>query len=556
MARMSHELRTPLNSIKGAVYYLKEKGVNSKAGKTEFIEIISDETDKLITLLEGLLDFSRSDREEYLLKKRGINLNDVLKDVIATKTVKNLLKDKKLSVYQMFHEQISDIIGDRTRIFQLFINLLEGSTKYLVPGDVIELRTFETESGVEVELVIKDRQVPNGELLSIFDSRSLWSWPDISHYNLKFYLAKKTVELHKGTISAQNTPQGLSIKLIIPKNLKEQRDVESDELIDLFLSFTARSMGLNTCSLMLTDELTGELTIRGAYGLDEEIVRRTRLNLGDRIAGWVAIEKKPLLIEDIEKDPRIGKKNNVKYNTKSLLSVPITVRDDVIGVLNLNNKENGEAFNIKDFYLAVIIAGRISYVLERLYKGDLKEKDFKIITSGMEALLAAGEKYKKKSRQLMDLVFQMMKYLGCNEDEIGLALYASALYDLGLTQIDDRILKKQERLTTLEQRIIKTHPISGVGLIDHIEYTDTIKKIVLHHHERYDGTGYPEGLKGDNIPLISRVLAVVDAYIAMTTDQPHRKAISKGSAIEHIRAGAGAQFDPKIVATFTEVVTS
>jgi HD-GYP domain-containing protein (c-di-GMP phosphodiesterase class II)/signal transduction histidine kinase len=556
MARMSHELRTPLNSIKGAVYYLKEKGINSKAEKAEFIEIISDETDKLITLLEGLLDFSRSDREEDLLKKKVINLNDVLKDVVATKTVKNLLSNKKLSVSQVFHEQLSDIVGDRTRIFQLFINLIEGSTKYSAPGDIIELRTSERKPSVEVALLIKDRQVPDGKLPFIFDSRSLWSWPDISRYNLKFYLIRKAVELHKGTVSTQNTPQGFSIKLILPKNLKEQRDVESKELINLFLSFTARSMGLNTCSLMLTDELTGELTIRGAYGLDEEIVRRTRLNLGHKIAGWVAVEKRPLLIEDIEKDTRIGKKNNVKYNTKSLLSVPIVVRDDLIGVLNLNNKESGEPFDKKDLYLSIAIAGRISHILEKLYKGELKEKDFKIITSGMDALLTAEERYKKKDGQLMNLVFQIMKHMGCDEDEIGLALYAAALYDLGLTQIDDRILKKQEMLTKLEQRIIKTHPISGVGLINHIEYTDTIKKIILHHHERYDGTGYPEGLKGDNIPFISRVLTIVDAYIAMTTDQPYREAISKESAIQHIRADVGNQFDPKIVDAFTEVVTS
>lgn len=550
MARMSHELRTPLNSIKGAIYYLKERGISSKTDHREFIEIISDETDKLVNLLEGLLDPSRFDGERYLLKKRVLDINDVIKNVIETKTVKNLLRDKRLTIFQVLDTQPLEIVGDRTRIFQLFINLIEGSTNYSTPGDLIELRTFALEAGVEVEIFLKARRVPDGELSFIVDSQALWSWPDIPYHHLKFYLVRKTVELHKGSISARNTPEGFSIKLVIPKSLRERREIEITELMNLLIYFTATLMDLNTCSLMLTDELTGELRIRSAYGLDEEIIQRTRLRLGDKIAGWVAVEKKPLLIEDVEKDPRIGKKHDVKYNTRSLLSVPIFVRNGVTGVLNLNNKENAEPFDIKDFYLAIAISRSISHMLEKLYKGDLRQKDFKIITKGMDELLNAEEKYKKKSRKLLDLVFQMMKHLGCDEEEISLALYASLLYDLGLTQIDDQILKKQQRLTALEERLIRTHPVSGAGLINYIGYTDTIKKIILYHHERYDGRGYPEGLKGEEIPLISRVLAVIDTYIAMINDQPYRKAISNESAIEHIKSAAGTQFDPKIVDIF------
>ncbi len=554
IARMSHELRTPLNSINGAVYYLKEKKISSKAEQEEFIDIISNETNKLITLLEGLLDFSKFDKEEYLLKKKVFNLNDIIRNVLETKTVKTLLKDKKFSISQVLDKDLSDIVGDKTRIFQLFINLIEGSVKYLTAGDTIELKTFESPPAVEVELLAKGKRLDERELLAVFDSRVLWALPDTSHNNLKFYLSKKTVELHKGTIFARNTPQGFAVKFAIPKSLKEQRDVNMSELMNLFVSFIVKSMSLNTCSLMLKDELTGEFTIKGAYGIDEEIVRRTRLKIGDQISGWVAFEKKPLLVEDIEKDPRIGKANSLRYSTKSLLCIPLIVRDNLIGVLNLNNKEGGAPFDTKDLYLATAITSRMSYILEKLYGLDIKEKDFKIINKGMDALLTAEERYKKQNGKLIDMVFHIMKRLGCNEDEIRLALYTSLLYDIGLTQIDNSILEKSQRLTALEQRMIKTHPISGVGLIEHMEFSDTIKKIILHHHERYDGSGYPEGLKGNDIPFISRVLAVVDACLAMTIDQPYRKALSREKAIDEIKAGAGTQFDPKIVDAFIDVV--
>ena len=102
-----------------------------------------------------------------------------------------------------------------------------------------------------------------------------------------------------------------------------------------------------------------------------------------------------MLVEDIEKDNRIGKANNLRYNTKSLLCVPLTVSEKVIGVLNLNNKEGGLPFDIKDLHLSTAIASRISYILEKLYELSVKEKDVKVIIKGMDALLTAEEKNRK-----------------------------------------------------------------------------------------------------------------------------------------------------------------
>ncbi len=546
IARMSHELRTPLNSITGAVYYLKEKK-GSKAEQAEFIHIISDETNKLINLLDGLLNFSSLVKEELILKKKVLNLKDIIQETISSKMVKDVLANKTISIKVIYPKSLPDMIGEKIRLIQSLIHLIDGTSKYTTAGDLIELKVTGTETSIEIALFIKGRTIPENELPIIFNERSLWSGIDIKKNKLQFYLAKKTIELHKGTISAFNTSEGLTIALIFPKSLREYRDAEINELTDLFLSFTAEAMDINRCSLMLSDEFTGELTIRGALGLDEEIIRKTRLKIGDKIAGWVAIENKPFLIENIEKDPRIMKKSDDQYNTKSFLCLPITAHDKAVGVLNLNNKTSGESFNQKDFYLATVITERISHMIEKIQKGDLKNDEFKAITKGMEALL-------KKNGKIIDLVLAITKHMGCSENEIKLALYVSTLYDIGLTQIDESILMKTKKLSAIEQKIIKTHPFPGAGLIDHIETNETVKNIILHHHERYDGLGYPDGLKKDEIPLISRVLAVIDTYSAMITDRPYRKALSKKEAIEQIKTGAGTQFDPNVVESFTQIV--
>jgi HD-GYP domain-containing protein (c-di-GMP phosphodiesterase class II) len=553
ITRMSHELRTPLNAITGAVYYLKEKK-ESKAEQKEFISIISDETNKLIHLLDGLLTFSSSENEDLILKKKVLNLKDIVQEAIASKIVKDALANHKVSIKVTYPESLPDIIGEKIRLIQSFIHLIDGITRYTDTGDSIELKAADTENSVETELFIKEKTIPESELSFIFNERSLWSGKDIVKNKLKFYLAKKTIELHNGTVSAFNSSKGFTILAAFPKSLKERRDAEINEVANLFLSFTAEKMDINRCSLMLSDELTGELTIRSALGIDEEIIRSTRLKTGDKIAGWVAIENKPLLIEDIEKDSRICKKSDEQYNSKSLLSLPITSLDKVVGVLNLANKTSSKPFDKKDLYLASVITERISHMIEKILKGNLQDYEFKNIKKSLETLLNSERGYQKKNEKVTDLVFMITQHLGCSEEETKLALYVSTLYDIGLTYIDESILMKTKKLSAMEQKIIKTHPFPGAKLIEYIETSEDVKKIILHHHERYDGSGYPDGLQRDEIPFISRVLAVVDAYSAMIIDRPYRKALTSKEAIEQIKAEAGKQFDPKIVDVFIQVI--
>jgi HD-GYP domain-containing protein (c-di-GMP phosphodiesterase class II) len=126
-----------------------------------------------------------------------------------------------------------------------------------------------------------------------------------------------------------------------------------------------------------------------------------------------------------------------------------------------------------------------------------------------------------------------MEILGVDDENRRLALYVSLLYDLGLMVVDECIINK-EKLLVSDARILKSHPRTTVALLDSFEISEDVKKAILHHHERYDGTGYPDQLKGEEIPLLSRVLSVTDAFCAMTEDRPYRKAVSGGKALKEI----------------------
>ncbi|MBI4847326.1 MAG: GAF domain-containing protein [Nitrospirae bacterium] len=553
VATMSHEFRTPLNSITGAIYYLKEKRATG-AERNEFINIISDETNRLINLLTSLLNFSILEKERPFLSQKVLSFKVLIEEVVASRIVKDILAQNNITIKISCPDSLPDIIGDKIRLIQSLIHLIDGVTRYTAAGDTISLKVTGKDSTVDIGLFIKGRKIPETELPFLFDERSIWTEVDEIKNKLKFYLSKKIIELHKGALSIFNAPAGITVHITFPRSVQEYSSAEINELAGLFLSFTAETMNLNKCSLMLSDEATGELTIRSAIGFDEDIVRGTRIRAGDNIAGWVAAENKPLLIEDIENFPRLGKKSAAQYNTKSLLCLPITINGKVLGVLNLNNKVNSKPFNKKDLYYASTLTDRFAQILKKVKSGKVSAAGFKRITRSMENLHNAARQYRKKNWETADLILKLMQNMQCSEDEIKLAIYASSLYDLGLTQLDENILMKSGELSHIEQRLIKTHPFPVVGLLEPIETDETVTETILHHHERYDGSGYPDGLKGDIIPFMARVLAVVDTYTAMTSDRPYRKAINKKDALKQIKSGAGTQFDPQVVDSFTRIM--
>jgi HD-GYP domain-containing protein (c-di-GMP phosphodiesterase class II) len=547
ITRASHELRTPLNSIKGSIYYLQQTDKHGTNNQREFYDIIANETSTLISTVEKLLDFLRLENELQLINKSMINLPDLLDEVANQKALQTTLARKNLTLDIDVKPGKSDIVGDKTRVMQFFVSLVEGISHYLGSGDVIRISLNEDDF-VKVSLAVS-RRLPEVQPF-LFDSRNIF-FADYSEEKLKLYLARKIAELHNWTITAENSGDSFLICITMPKNIHYKVEAFVNTTMDLFVAFISELLDLRICSVMLRDEVTSELTIKSARGLDAEVVTRTKLKLGDSIAGWVALEGKPLLIEDINRDSRFGKQSIPQYNTNSLLSVPLKIQDKVIGVLNLNNKKNAEPFRERDLQLASMVSERISYFIERLYSGEYQEDECKKFIASFEDLLNAEKKYHKKDPLFSTLMSNVMERLGANEEQKRLAIYVSTLYDLGLVLIDERILKKKKLLSS-EINSIKVHPYTGVSLLEHFEFSADVKKAVLHHHEKYDGTGYPDKLKGDEIPFLSRVLAVVDAFCSLIEERPYRKALAANEALLEIKRCSGSAYDPRVVQALEE----
>ncbi len=146
------------------------------------------------------------------------------------------------------------------------------------------------------------------------------------------------------------------------------------------------------------------------------------------------------------------------------------------------------------------------------------------------------------------------KRLNLSPIDMDKLIFSAILHDIGKIGIPDSILKKKTKLTKEEYKIIKTHPIEGEKITRTIPYLKDVSKIIRHHHERIDGKGYPDGLKGEEIPLFSRIIAICDSYDAMTSDRPYRKGLSKEEAIEELKKYKGTQFDERFTEIFLKIL--
>jgi len=142
------------------------------------------------------------------------------------------------------------------------------------------------------------------------------------------------------------------------------------------------------------------------------------------------------------------------------------------------------------------------------------------------------------------------KEMGYSPEDIETFKIAAYLHDLGKIGVDERVLLKTEALSPEDIAHIREHPNLSASIIKRVKFLEHVVPLVKHHHERFDGAGYPDGLKGEAIPIGARILAVADSFDAMTSDRPYRKALSTKSAVDELIGGIGTQFDPDVVAAF------
>ena len=567
ISHVSHELKTPLTSIKAYVESLSENidDPGFVEGK-DFLDVISGETDRLIRLVNKVLDISKIEFGQRTLRRRLFDLWGLVSEVDTA--MQPYLKDKNLHLLVEFPDDLPLVDGDEDLVKQVFINLVGNAVKFSPPGSRIFLGA--TEEAASIKITIRDEGVGIAEedLKNIFKQFYQIGSDSSEGVGLGLAIVKNIVEQHGGFVQVSSEiDKGSTFAFTLPKehhfndllgyifDSMDARD-EIQEMFQLAVKVVAELLSAKIVSMMLLDRERKELFIKVAYGLDERIVENARVKMGKSIAGRVAQTGEPLLIEDIEEtDFASVRASNPQYETRSLLSVPLIVGSTVIGVINANNKTSGEPFSEDDLGLMQSISQRIAKVIERMRTAEDFHAFLRETILSLSSLLEICEADETGMRNSMvQWSVRISRKLGLSEKDIQVIQYVSSVHDVGMTTISEDILTKTLELTADEIDEIHKHPQRGAAIMRPLEFVEAVSQTMLFHHERIDGEGYPMGLKGDQIPIGSRIIAVLDAWISMVTEHPFRKSLTLEDSINELVDNAGKQFDREVVGAFMEVL--
>ncbi len=269
----------------------------------------------------------------------------------------------------------------------------------------------------------------------------------------------------------------------------------------------------------------------------------------DDLLGY--FRENPFLISHGPKIKRIFKRLPEKKGLNSFLSVPLKVRDEVVGAVNVYSYKRNFKFSEGQAKLLIILASRAAQAIEnaRLYENI--QRTFRETIEGLVSALEAKDKYTSgHSRRVTEYALLMARALKLPDDEIERIDRAGLLHDIGKIGIRLEALNKPGRITLEEHEMFKDHSLMGKQILESIHFLKEIVPLIYYHHERWDGSGYPEGIKGEQIPLGARILTIADSYDAMTSDRPYRKAMAQDDAIIELKKYAGLQFDPALVDIF------
>ncbi|MCX5692191.1 MAG: GAF domain-containing protein [Candidatus Omnitrophica bacterium] len=330
-----------------------------------------------------------------------------------------------------------------------------------------------------------------------------------------------------------------------------------DEVLAIITKKAANIMNASACSLRLLDKSGHELLLRSSYGFTNkknEKIKRS-LKIGESIAGRVVKNGKPYVINDLRKERRYKYPYCVtQRGLRSLVTVPLVQKDKIIGVLSIYNIKIGK-YAPEDAKLLAMFASQAAIAIENAKLFEQAQAGYLNTIKTLSNIIDAKDSQTfGHSERVMEHCMEVANALRLSEEQKEVLKYAGLLHDIGKIGIDVGILRKPSKLTKEEWKIMVMHPIVGSGIVEQIGFLDDLAPIILHHHERYDGKGYPSKLKKERIPLEARILSVVDAYESMVSDRPYRKALSSKKIRQELLQGAGAQFDPNIVNIFLKTL--
>ena len=334
----------------------------------------------------------------------------------------------------------------------------------------------------------------------------------------------------------------------IAKNIGTVLDI--NKLLELILDLTAKVFGgVKTSSIILYDEETKLLNLK-LYKGEKSSKNMKPIKSGEGIAGKVFQRGEPIMINDMHTND-----NESIDAGSSSICVPLKVKEKCLGVLSITDKLSGEPFDKSDLDMMVTLASQIAVSLNnaKLYE-DLEASYLSAVRALANSIDAKDTYTMGHSERVAKYSIEIGKIMNLSDEDLKNLYIGALLHDIGKIGISEAIINKPDKLTNEEFQQIKTHPSRGAMIIEPAKFLKEKVPLIKYHHERFDGKGYPEGLKGEEIPLLARIICVADSFDAMTSKRAYRDTMPLEFARKEMIRCSETQFDPRIVSAFLEVI--
>jgi putative nucleotidyltransferase with HDIG domain len=413
-----------------------------------------------------------------------------------------------------------DDLGSRNGIF---VNGSEQDSAYVMLGDVIRFGG--------VEYVVNGGDEP----------RTSQSAPIVS----------QTILRRLGVNSARKVDR-LALEALLATSREMMAFEDLPALLERVLDRLSSIVKSDRAAILLIDHASGAILPRavrppGAYSSISEFASSTAVN-------EALTSREAIIVHDIHRDPKLQHAHSVlAAGVRSVICVPLLGRAGPIGALYAD-KLGIEQFEPELAEYAAAFAGHAAAALETAQLYDERERHFRATLEAFAKAIDARDRYTAgHSERVTAYTLVLARVSGQFAGEFEIIRRAGMLHDIGKVGVPDAVLHKPGPLDKWERELIEAHVTIGYRMLDSIPFLKASLPAVRGHHERWDGRGYPDKLRGEHIPAHARLMAVADSYDAMTSVRPYREALPAEEAARRLRADGGAQFDPDVVALFDQV---
>lgn len=444
----------------------------------------------------------------------------------------------------------------RNKEGRAYVTDLESSNGTLVNGNQIETIELEDEDIVQigsVRILVSLIEGPLAEIEEIeadkmlveldrspfdFSQTQIMKQYDIDHKGL--FLPREGKLLDQYKIAHKSLETIYRIANIIHQ--EEDQQLLFEAIMDaIFQVFKADRSIL----LMRDEELDTLEPVVLRRGTDNRLDQK--ISISQTIVSEVIEKGISVLTFDAQEDERFkAGESIVMGGIRSVMAVPVQTKDRILGTIYIDTVSHPGKFTENELELLAAIGKQAGIAIQRAkLLDDLVESYYSTVRT-LIAVVEAKDSYTRgHSERVTAYAVSLGEILGLSDDTVDTLRLASLLHDIGKIGVPESVLNKPGKLTDDEWQIIRRHPEVGSGIVKNIKGQDVelIAGIVRHHHERFDGKGYPDGLSGENIPMLARILAVADSYDAMTSKRSYRGSLNKKKVINEIEEGLGTQFD-------------